>query len=273
MGPRRPVLPDQVDARPDQTTRSTGQATFNVWARELAETAYRAFTYDVLSGSKRKRMYWKMSIDLSRPLVPSMGQHDPLDGYITYVQLQTTASKVRDSLPGPSIGDEAGGFASMIERRSLATVDPLGLGGLLTDAARVMQLMQQGASLEEGLLQTLLTAARAGLELYVQQEDFRQSPTDRLAFRELGLAIGLHAVALMWEAAEDHPERFSGGSTVHAQLQALMRYAHLRIAIESFWRDPEHRETPIWAEHRDINEVMLATSLAPDGFLVLHTPP
>lgn len=36
-------------------------------------------------------MYWKMSIDLSSPLVPSMGQHDPLDGLITYLQLQATA--------------------------------------------------------------------------------------------------------------------------------------------------------------------------------------
>ena len=34
------------------------------------------------------RMYWKMSIDLSRPLVDSMGQHDPLDGLISYLQLQ-----------------------------------------------------------------------------------------------------------------------------------------------------------------------------------------
>jgi hypothetical protein len=33
-------------------------------------------------------MYWKMSIDLSRPLVQSMGQHDSLDGFITYNQLQ-----------------------------------------------------------------------------------------------------------------------------------------------------------------------------------------
>ena len=32
-----------------------------------------------------------MSIDLSRPLVPSMGQHDPLDGLITYSQLQSHA--------------------------------------------------------------------------------------------------------------------------------------------------------------------------------------
>jgi len=73
--------------------------------------------------------------------------------------------------------------------------------------------------------------------------------------------------------AEAHPERFPRGSTAHQQLQVLMRYAPLRIEIESFWRDPEHRHTQIWAEHRDINEVMLATSLAPEGFLVLHTPP
>ncbi len=34
-------------------------------------------------------MYWKMSIDLKRPLIPSMGQHDPLDGYITYNEIQS----------------------------------------------------------------------------------------------------------------------------------------------------------------------------------------
>ena len=38
-----------------------------------------------------------MSIDLSYPLVPSMGQHDPLDGYITYLQLQSTAVKDTDT--------------------------------------------------------------------------------------------------------------------------------------------------------------------------------
>jgi hypothetical protein len=38
---------------------------------------------------KRPCIYWKMSIDLSRALVPSMGQHDPLDGFVTYVQPRT----------------------------------------------------------------------------------------------------------------------------------------------------------------------------------------
>lgn len=35
-----------------------------------------------------------MSTDLSRPLVASMGQHDPLDGLITCTQLETTAALI-----------------------------------------------------------------------------------------------------------------------------------------------------------------------------------
>jgi len=38
-------------------------------------------------------MYWKMSIDLSYPLVVSMGHQAPLDGFITYNQLQATTIK------------------------------------------------------------------------------------------------------------------------------------------------------------------------------------
>ena len=37
----------------------------------------------------------------------------------------------------------------------------------------------------------------------------------------------------------------------------------LAEAIESSWLDRDSRETRSWLEHRDINDVMLATSLAP----------
>lgn len=59
---------------------------FNLWARELADTAHRAFVY------------------------------------------------------GP-VAD----FAGMIERRDLATADPLGLGGVLLDVYRLEQLARRGA--------------------------------------------------------------------------------------------------------------------------------
>jgi hypothetical protein len=48
-------------------------------------------------------MVWKMSTDLSRPLVASMGQHDPLDGLITCVQLETTAAPLSSAAQGPDL--------------------------------------------------------------------------------------------------------------------------------------------------------------------------
>ena len=59
---------------------------------------------------------------------------------------------------------------------------------------------------------------------------------------------------------------------LRAQLQTLMQYLHLRDTIEVIWRNPEQQRAATWIEHQDINEVMLATSLAPDGFLVLLPP-
>ena len=41
----------------DQLTRATGDWRYNIWARELAETAFDAFTYVPPSGGRR-RMYW-----------------------------------------------------------------------------------------------------------------------------------------------------------------------------------------------------------------------
>ena len=51
-----------------------------------------------------------------------------------------------------------------------------------------------------------------------------------------------------------------------------MQYLPLRDEIEAFWRDPEQQHAATWTEHQDINEVMLATSLAPNGNLVLLPP-
>jgi hypothetical protein len=252
----------------DQLTRSTGQVRFNQWARELAETAYRAFTYLPPAGGPR-RMYWKMSIDLTRPLVPAMGQHDPLDGYITYLQLRSTAAGLSKSVAGPSLQDETRQFEAMVKEGNWATADPLGLGELLIGAYWVEQLRRQGALTDESLLETLLGAALAGLPDYVGSGDFRQSVEHRLAFRELGLAIGLRAIQRLRQATEHDPKRISTRSKVPALLQALRPYAPVGDQIESFWREPEHRRARTWSEHREINEVMLATSLVPDSFLDL----
>ncbi len=252
----------------DQTSRSTGRPELNLWARELAETAHRAFVYTA-GGGTRRRMYWKLSVDLARPLVRSMGQHDPLDGCITCAELRATASTLPGKPSGPSLEDEARGFASMVDKDDLATADPLGLGGLLVDADRVDQLARQGAFPDSELRNTLLKTALAGLEQYVEGGDLERPAEHRLAFRELGLAIGLHAAASMREAAEDDRRHSRGSPDARALLEKLGRYDSLRGQIVAFWLEPDHRSGRTWTEHRDINEVMLATALAPEGFLIL----
>jgi hypothetical protein len=251
----------------DQVARTTDQPRFNLWARELAETAQHAFTWRPFPGGAAPRMHWKMSTDLKRALVPSMGQHDPLDGYITCLQLRSTAARLSNSAGGPTLEDETRQFAAMLKGAEWTTADPLGLGGLLADACRVDQLARQRVSFEVRLLESLLTTALAGLKHYLARGELKLPAEHRLAFRELGLSIGLHAVERMSQAAEQEPGRVS--PEVKERLQQFMQYAPVAVAIESFWQASAHISARTWSEHRDINEVMLATSLAPDGFLSL----
>ncbi len=160
----------------DQVARMTGQAQYKVWARELAYSAFQAFTYPPSSTSRRRRMAWKMSIDLSRPLVSSMGQHDPLDGYITAVQLQSGAAQWLGSECEPDLDDVIQDYAVMLDEGDITTADPLGLGGLLMDAYRVAQLIQQGAGVRDHLLKDLLTATSTGLQYYGNLEKPSLSP-------------------------------------------------------------------------------------------------
>ena len=57
--------------------------------------------------------------------------------------------------------------------------------------------------------------------------------------------------------------------SIYSQIKQLRRFARLGEAIEEFWLDPQNRTVKTWTEHQDINGVMLATSLAPDGYLKL----
>ena len=210
-------------------------------------------------------MYWKMSIDLSRPLVSSAGQHDPLDGFVTYNELQATAVKGPEELPGMDLRAEIGDLSNICEGKNWTTDDPLGIGGLLFDACRVAQLIV-GRNLEPtGLLENLLESSVIGLGSFVRENSLELPVDDRLAFRELGLSIGLRAVEKTQGLVEQEFGPLNKKSLLHSLLEALRRYTRLSEIIEMFWL--ERADT--WIEHRDINGVMLATSLAPEEFLRL----
>ena len=250
----------------DLLSRATGQPKYNTWARALAATAHDAFSYRP-AGDGGPRLYWKMSIDLSRPLVTSMGQHDALDGLVTVLQLQATAAALPQPGAGPDLERAARRFAQMLRGSELATPDPLGIGGLLMDAGRVAQLLRQEAVPDPALLDRLLEAGHAGLQHYARSPDLEAPPEYRLGFRELGLAIGLHAARRIRQAVDDRLLVLDRDA--RARLRSVLRFAPLGEAIESFWRRPDSQRSHTWLEHRDINEVMLATALLPGGCLDL----
>jgi hypothetical protein len=250
----------------DRVTRVTGSWSYHRWALELARAAHAAFVYLPAPGS-RKRMYWKMSIDLSHPLVPSMGLHDPLDGLITYTELQATAAEDPER-PAAPLTAEIGDMAALCEGRSWATDDPLGTGSLLSDAFRVANLMGRGA-FSGHLLSRLVEAALPGLESFEKGGSLGLPAGYRLAFRELGLSIGLKAAERLAELVRGREDVFGRSKGLDRQMAALRGYGELAGRIERFWLRPEHQAVGTWKDHREINMVMLATSLSPDGFLTV----
>ncbi|HET9933094.1 MAG TPA: hypothetical protein VFQ35_20465, partial [Polyangiaceae bacterium] len=240
----------------DQLARERREPRYNEWARELAETACRAFCRANPGG--RCGVVWKMSTDLSRPQVSSLGAHDPLDGFVTVSQLRASAAGWH-GVTTPRLNNELRELAGMLDETSWATPDALGLGGLLIDACRLAQLIESYSLDVADLLDRVLAEIVAGMKLYVSRAEFERPGWQRLAFRELGLVIGLSGLRYLAPAKR-------------TLRRAIEQYSYLQPLLLDFWLEPAQRLTPSWAEHRDINEVMLATSLVPEGVLDLGAP-
>jgi len=249
----------------ERTAVMTSDATFCRWALELAQIAHSAFVYTAMDGTRR--MVWKLSIDLSRHQVSSMGHHDPLDALVSYSELDHCRAAHFAAAQLPSLQSQIAEARSLCAGRNWLTEDPLGIGGLLFDICRLSQLQAQGATIPAATLSQLLVDASSGLEFAASRYSFRAPAQHRLAFRELGLAIGLRAVEMLKEDAR------AGWSSVghesEAKIEALLQFSSLGEAIVAFWRNPANQTNPTWDEHVDINAVMLATSLLPRQFLMI----
>ncbi|KIG13106.1 hypothetical protein DB30_00571 [Enhygromyxa salina] len=259
----------------NQMGTQTGDPIYHRWARELACTAHSAFIRDAAAG----RMFCKMSVDLERPLVmamsPSIAQHDPLDALITYCQLQSSPSG-----GGPDLRAEIHDAAALCVGASWAIDDALGIGDLLIHAGRVAQLVGADAvcaldaidaadlldvidAIQPGcLLEELLESARAGLCKFADSNALAQPPERRTAFGELELAIGLAALPVV---ARSRP---TGRGNPTPGLDRLAPYQSLHSEIVGFWRGVRsRRRDPV---SHEIEAVMLATALVPDGFMELR---
>ena len=249
----------------NQVTEETEDPKYNRWALELAKTAYARFSYETPYGTRR--MYWKMSIDLSYPLVSSMGQHDALDGYITYLALHRTAVKYGTLSEDLDIAVEIEGLYQMAGTMGMDTDDPLGIGSLLSDSCILAQLNGSGEDeMLSGLLLDMLTHAGQGIRRFLSTETLKYPAQYRLAFREFGLSIGLHGIGIIQGMLEGQAGT-AGEKELRSQLEMLGSYKPLQEYIETFWLEEENQKSSTWKEHLDINAVMLATSLMPDGYL------
>jgi len=205
---------------------------YRAWATELAAAAHGNFVH-------ARGIYWKMSVDLSRPLVPSQGMHDPLDGLVVTATL--------------GLATEARELARLCADRRWATNDPLGAGGLLLDALGLQRLVAEGRGDLQPLFAQVVEDCALSLAGVAQDNFIGLRAARRLAFRELGLALGLQAVAPLGEGAD---------------VSLLQRYVPLARAVEEFWLEPANQAASTWTAHADINAVMLAAALAPRGSLL-----
>jgi hypothetical protein len=211
-----------------------------------------------------------MSVDLSRPLVSSMGQHDALDAYVTYLQLTATATALGENADLFTEIEEA---SKMYTLMPLETSDSLGIGALMSDAGKVSQMIIDYDLLLDNLLLALINAAQKGVKDFLSTGTLTYPTQYRLAFRELGLSIGIHSLENIVSLFRKYPNKFKNKEEVEELLAQAHKYLHLAKEIENFWLAKEHQKASTWIDYIDINSVMLATSLTPQGFLDINLKP
>ncbi|MFP4031191.1 MAG: hypothetical protein ACLFTV_06485 [Desulfococcaceae bacterium] len=226
-----------------KAAEETEEEKFAIWAGEL----FKAGGKFIRKGSP-PRMYWKMSIDLSHPLVPRMGAHDPLDGLICAegairrtTEMESELQKIRQH------------FETLAAMMDWATADALGIGGLLLDTAIAAELALENPKLPESIQpRKLWEDSLTSLRVYADRVHSPSAPAaGRLAFRECGLSLGIRVLS-------GTRKRFD---PLNIDFGVVDEYLPLADEIETFWRDPANQKAETWTGHLDINAVTLAASL------------
>lgn len=218
-------------------------------AVDLAKAVFPRFLRTAAAGTPIG-LSWKMSIDLSRPLVSGMSPYDALDGYVTFRRIGRTGPRV-------DLEGEIEILRLLSAGRTWGTDDPLGIGGLLSDAVR-LAILPDRTEFDEHLIIDVLHGADVGLRHFRHGGSLEAPSSRRLAFRELGLAIGLQAEPVISSASADSTGL---AKAVAPHVMSLRSMAGVGDRVVSFWADRERHAEPLWQDHRDINEVMLATAL------------
>lgn len=232
-----------------QAFHETGEKHYAIWACELMKAS---------SGFIRKekgmvQMFWKMNVDLTEPLVRSMGAHDPLEGLVCVASAMEAVPQCITDL-----GEFEQDLKNLCRDQDWVSSDPLGIGGLFLNTARAAELVLTGKTLPPSIRpEYLFGDSIAGLTRFATQAyDSSASPANRLAFRECGLALG---VRVLFELRERYQQ-------LDIDFGALKPFVPLVGEIERFWMQPSNQKVASWTEHHDINAVTLACSLLAEQY-------
>jgi hypothetical protein len=177
--------------------------------------------------------------------------------------------QLKRSQPTPKRGFNqiAEALFALCQHGEWTTDDPLGVGGLLVDACRLGQLICQEQSREVRLLEAVVRGCSSSLMLLLRRGYLNLPIQHRLAFRELGLAIGLRALPIISDAVGKNRSMFESTRALHQIIDLLLPYESLSDEIIGLWLRHSELQHDSWKAHQDINEVMLATAIIPGTFL------
>lgn len=151
---------------------------WNGYAVRLMQAAHPAFVHD--RASERPRMYWKVSVDLKRPLVLSEGNLDPVDGLVVCKLLREFEGGGDDVLR-----DEMRDYEKIVATKwkNYASTDPLDLGMTLWTAHHYAGKEQWATA--------FVDKAKKDLKVLIDCGYFEAGIKRRLAFREFGTVLGI----------------------------------------------------------------------------------
>ncbi|KAI8972830.1 hypothetical protein BD414DRAFT_499500 [Trametes punicea] len=228
----------------NRMTHATGERRYNDLAVELARAIHPRFVRD--RESARPRMYWKMSIDLKRPMVLSEGNLDPIDGYVVFSLLQRTHDGDKNVL-----AQEIDEYRRILETkwRRYVSDDPLDLGMTLW-TAHWFDGKEQWAT-------ELSRRASMCLRALYEEEKYFDAPTRyRLAFREFGTCLGARCLVAKLARATGMAD-----ADEKAYWEAFIEKV-LRTWAPNVDEDPPLVPTKL----QPITMVMYATAMIPGAF-------
>ena len=227
-----------------QAFRETREKKYAIWAGELIKSGEN-FIYKV---DGAYRMYWKMNSDLTKPLVESMGAHDPMEGLICTITAINALEENNKDLQALKVK-----MKGICDGMNWFTDDALGLGGLILNTSRSFELSMRGENLPQEIQpEFLYSSSISGLKVYSQHLfDPSRPAVSRLAFRECGLSLGFN---VLYELQDKYRE-------FDVNFEDLKNYLSIARVIEEFWIKPSNHLSPTWSDHLDINAVTLASSL------------